>query len=98
MTPQAELVIRAKTLHRRAWLDRTSDDAAFGVFNDDLTVGPVTIKRAAGAWIVMLREGSCETIVYYEPLTGDVSVEKDCLKQALKHLRERMILDDLARI
>ena len=98
MTKMMELVCRAKTLHRRFWPNKQTSASRVGVFDDDVNIGPVSIRRAAGCWTVILKEDDKETIVYYEHISDDCSVEEGSLEKALKHLRHAMILDDLARL
>ena len=100
MTPQKELVMRAMTLHRRAWLSKVGTGEALGIANSPVVVGDVTISRTSGKWIIELWEGDKSACVYWESEDSKVpcSVKKTQTNKALQILRTAMILDDLSRI
>jgi len=98
MTLKSELVMRAKTIHRKAWLDMagTVGPHTSVYLKDGVTVNGVKIERVVGSWVVTLIDE--EVIVYYEPMGNAGSISKRHLLETVKKLRAAMILDDLASI
>jgi len=102
MPPREELLMRAKTLHRRAWLRKSlTDGESFGISNETVRIGDVTIDRSGGRWTVTLRVSAEEYHhIYFDGVepAGVVETGKVDVDKALSILRAAMILDDLARI
>ncbi len=94
MTINEEIGVRIKALHRKNWLNKLGTEDGFGISNTPLVVGPLTIHKAVGTWTVIMSD----TIVYYEQLRGDVSVEESLVEELLRILRAAMVLDDLADV
>jgi hypothetical protein len=89
-----EIGMRARTLHRRKWLNSLGTNTGFVHPNADVVIGDLKISQAAGAWIVTL----LDTVVYYEHSQDGTSVEEGHVKKALQILRTAMILEDLADV
>ena len=98
MTAKEEIDMRAKTLHRRVWLNRMGTATGFERPYSDVSIGPLTIKQMAGSWLVTLVEDGVETIVYYGDAPRDESVSEEHVKRTLQILRTAMILEDLADV
>ena len=92
--------MRAKTLHRRRWLNRLGTESGFSTPNTPVIVGAVTIDRLGGSWTVTYRDdvGDYHIVSVGQGGDGAGAGGVNYAEKALQVLRAAMILDDLARI